>query len=93
MKLEEEVTLRVKNCSQACRQLNQNIQTVVQQQNPLYQASASRFSDPQVRFLNRMVQTVEVRLPTQNRKGAPSQRLITMATAAKSGKQNCIMGI
>lgn len=40
MKLEEEVTLAVKNCSQACRQLNQNTQTVVQQQNPLYQASA-----------------------------------------------------
>lgn len=45
MKLEEEVTLGVKNCSQACGLFNQNTQRVVQSQNPLYQASASWLSD------------------------------------------------
>lgn len=43
--------------------------------------------------MNRMVQMVKIRLPTQNRKGAPSQRFITTATAAKLGNWNCIMGI
>lgn len=74
----------VKNHSQVCSLLNQNTQRVVQQQNPLYRASASWLSDHS-QVLNGTVQTVEVRQPIQNSKDASSQRFITMATAAKLG--------
>lgn len=49
MKLEEEVTLGVKNCSQACSLLNQNTQSRAVK-NPTEPASASWFSNAQVRF-------------------------------------------